>query len=294
MSATSNNSAVTPEHGTSASLTPGSSGKARGRFARVKNTPNSQSRSDKQMVQVVLVEPDAESETSVFGLVISPLGFMMDRFLADCMYKKIPGPWTAKFLKDTECVHRCFDVLDSTGKPLKKENQGKFYPVKSCFLPVEEPNDLKDKEKVTALVNKVADALWQTIDKQRFKWSKESELPRIFDYDRDVHSVKNYSDIFLNYEDSLICMTLACKENDVKFSDWIRSEGDDNVYTLFKHGKVPPEMVSKWTLPFDRLDNQDKEAYRIYKEKHDKEMEIATKRSLATELSQEGSDNSTN
>ena len=217
----------------------------------------------------------------------------MDKFLSDVMYRNIPEAWTKQFINTTDCVHRVFNVLDTDGKILQKENNGNFYPIRSCFLPVEEPDDLKDPQKVIQLVNKVADALWQTIDKKKYKWTKEEELPRIVDYNRDVRTVTNYSDIFAEREDSLTCMALACKQNEVKFSDWIRSDGDDNVYTLFKHGKVDPELVAKWNLPFDSLKNEDKQAYKQYKEATDKNINNLTNRELGPELSQEQSENAT-
>lgn len=282
-----NTNNVTPDNNKfPVSLTPASQKKPSGRFSKVKKTPDSQ-KQNQQTVKVVLVKPDAISETSVYGLVITPTGFMMDKFLGDVFYKRIAEPLVTHFIKETGCIHRCFSVLDNDGEPLKKENKGKFYDVKSCFIPVDDPDDLEGETNVKNLVNKVADNLWSTIDKKRYKYVQEHELPRILDYERDVRTVTNYSDVFSDHEDTLVSMALTCKKYDCTFADWIKSEGDDNVYTIFHRGKVPAEKVAKWNLPFDNLDHSDKKVYQKYQEDMQETLNNLTTRKLTSELEKE-------
>lgn len=268
-------------------IMPGSAKKG-GRFAKVKRTPQSDKSNDPgaQTVKVVLVIPDNQSQTSIAGIVISPTGFFQDKFLADIMFRNIPEAQTQKFLLETGCVHRVFTVLDQDGKVLKKENRGKFYPIRSCFIPVEEPTDLNDQDRVISTVSNLADHLWATIDTKRFKFAKEEDLPKIVDYDRDVRTVTNFSDVIETQEDILMCITLSCKMVDMSFGDWIRQDNDDNLYTMFKRGTLDPELAAKWDLPFSKMSNEDKAAYQQYKENADQQLKKLS-RNIGNELENE-------
>ncbi len=265
------------------------SAKKGGRFAKVKRTPQSDRSADPtaQTVFVVLVKPDTISATSIPGIVITPNGFHMDRFMSNVMFRKVPEPVTNSFLLETGCVHRAFDVLDSEGNVLKKENQGKFWPIKSCFIPVEDPDDLDDEDRVIATVTNFANNLWATIDKKKFAWAKETELPKIVDYERDVTTVTNYSDVMAEPEDILMCMSLSCKHVGIGFKDWLNQEGDDNLYTMFKRGEIQPELAALWELPFSKMSQQDKNAYQQYKERTEQEVKKLA-RKMEGELEKEG------
>ena len=236
------------------------------RFSKFKKSaaPKDVPRDPKQQTAfVVLVKPDSQSETSCVGLVISPTGFQMDRFLAQTLYKKagVTQETCDTFVKDSKCVHRVLKVKAEDGSTLVKYNDGKFHPVLSAFIPVDDLEDIDTPEKVAAIVSNFGIALWGAIDKNQFGYAKFEETPSVVDYQRDVRTVTNYSDIIENPEDILVVHRLALSKHSLKLKDWLNADGDDNLYSLFKPGKIPYEHVASCALPFHKFTAEDQKAY---------------------------------
>ena len=120
---------------------------------------------------------------------------------------------------------------------------------------------MNSPEKVKNIVANFGLALWKAIDKKTFGFAKFEECPSIRDYDRDVRTVTNYSDIIEGNEDILVVHRLALSKEGLKLKDWLNAEGEDTLYTLFKRGNVPPELVTPYAIPFYKMDPKDQKAF---------------------------------
>lgn len=288
-----NNNNVTPDarqnpNALPVNFTPASAKK--GRFNKVKKATPASQRKAKETVKVVLVKPDAASTISICGIVITPTGFFMDAHLENVFFRRgVPSEVTDKFLVDSGCVHRGFYVLDSDGNTFKKCVKGDFYAVRSAFIPVEDPDDLDNATRVTQLVDNFANCLWSTIDKEKYSTVKVDDLPKIQNYERDVRLVTNYADVMEKQEDTVLIMTMACKKFGMTFFDWIHTEDEDNLYTMFHRGQIDPSTALKWRLPFEAMTQQDQTNYRQFNEENQRRLAAATgaQRSLNNDMMNE-------
>ena len=201
----------------------------------------------------------------ITGMIIVPLGFQMDRFLADILYNKANETIDTKtFLEITDIVHRVLTVKDENGLTIQHQSKdGKMYPTRAVFLPMDPPGMDTEEKIQTILVKTFSPALWNNIDTEAFPWASRDELPRIIDYNRDVITKTCFSDAIVKHEDIIVIARMVLKRDDVSVNEWLMEE-PANFYTLFHELEMSPKDMAKHRIPFTVLSVKDKKAKTEY------------------------------
>ena len=219
---------------------------------------------DAPLVQIIKLISTSVSQP-ITGMIIVPLGFHMDRFLADILFNKANDTIDTKtFLEDTQIIHRVLTVTDENGLTIQhKSKDGKMYPTRAVFLPMDD-DDMDTEDKIqNILVKNFGPALWNNIDTEAFPWASRDELPCIVDYKRDVITKTCFSDAIVKHEDIIVIARMVLKRDEISVNDWLLDEAG-NFYTLFHELEMSPKDMAKYRIPFTVLSVQDKKAKTEY------------------------------
>lgn len=243
--------------------------------ASTADTPGS-TNGTKQSVKVTVIKPTTNSDSALAGLVISPMGFMADKHLSDILGKKASeNPKTADFLNKTGAIPYIVYNQDEQGNRVVKMSRKKFYPVASAFIPLED-TDVANEATVKKTVAKLGYGIFKYLedDLPHYYSNKNdngaSEMPVILDWDRDVRTVSTFSEAVTDRMDDdnrkalYMTLHLSLKSADSTLKEWLSLDGDNNIYSIFKPGKVDFHWFNKRNLPFECLNNADKAAYKTW------------------------------
>ena len=239
-------------------------------------TPGSTASNDplKQSVHVTVIKPTNGSTSTLAGIVISPMGFMADKFLGDILAKKATEhPKTAEFLNKTGAIPFIIYALDENGNRITKMTRHKFYPIQSAFVPLED-TEVASEETVKKAVRKVGYEMYKYIqdDLPSYYSNKPdkgaSEMPQILDWKRDVRTVSTFSEAIADRMDDkdrkalYMTLHLSLKSAESSLNEWSQLQGDNNLYSIFEPGKIDFHWFHKRNLPFECLNNNDKTAFK--------------------------------
>ena len=232
------------------------------------------SSTNQSLVKVTLIQPTTNSDTMMCGMLVTPTGFMADKHLGDILATKASdNPKAAAFIEKTGVIPFIVYAKSADGSTITKMSRGKFYPVQSAFIPLDD-TEVTDKDCIKKKVNTLSFSIMKYIrdDLPGYYANKKdkgaSEMPMIKDWDTEVRTVSTFSEAISDRNDTkngktlymVLHLSLKSADNDVK--DWLNNPGDNNIYSIFKTGEVDFEWFQKKNLPFECLNNEDKAEYK--------------------------------
>ena len=246
--------------------------------ASAASTPGSVNSNDpmKQLVKVTVIKPNTESSSALAGVVISPMGFMADKFLGDILAKKASdNPKTAEFLTRTGAIPFIVYAFDENSQRVSKMSRKSFYPIQSAFVPLED-TEADNRDIIKKTVSKVGYGIFKYLQDNlpHYYANKNdngaSEMPLILNWDRDVRTVSTFSEAIADRMDDpdrkalFMTLHLSLKSAGSSLNEWLTLDGDNNIYSIFEPGKVDFHWFNKRNLPFECLSNADKAAYKTW------------------------------
>ena len=235
-------------------------------------TPGSEASEVKSTVAVTIVKPTTKSASAMGGIVVVPKGFMADKWLGNILSKKASeSPTTQLFLEKTGAIPFIVYGKDDTGNRINKWNQDSLYPIKSCFIPMDD-EEVDDKEHIEKTVRRVGFEIHNSIQHLPTYYSNRNdkgayEMPFIRDWDTEVRTVTTFHDAIIDRADPCegktlyMVVHLSLKSADNNFLDWLKETGNNNIYSIFHPGHVDFTWFNKYKCPFECLNNHDKAAF---------------------------------
>ena len=209
-------------------------------------------------VQVIKVSPKNVTGNPLNGLVVVCLGFMMDKYCVDKLYKKATNKEKIEFIDNTGSIPWVItEVLDKKGHLMKRKKTGRAIKAMAAIT-----NKAHSNEEIMTYVNETINPItWnnyldmeQDVEKG---WGDEANLPKLSSATTDDIWEVDTWDQAIRLPEEVFKVGQSVTGD---LTEWLK-EDKNNLYQLFQEGKVPVNKHRQQNLPPHLLRADDLKKY---------------------------------